>query len=61
MWKQKISLSIGNRYGFPACEVLNIHSKPNRHENDIYSQMPLELYFTQAYQRACKLAWRYAK
>lgn len=40
---------------------LNIHSKPNRHENDIYSQMPLELYFTQAYQRACKLAWRYAK
>ena len=24
MWKQKISLSIGNRYGFPACEVVKI-------------------------------------
>ena len=44
-------------------EVLNFElgliSKPNRHENDIYSQMGLELYFTEAYKRACKIAYRY--
>lgn len=40
---------------------LNIKSKPNRHENDIYGQMPLELYFTEAYKRACKIAYRYSK
>lgn len=45
-------------------EILNfelgIVSKPNRHENDIYTQMGLELYFTEAYKRACKIAYRYA-
>jgi len=40
---------------------LNIMSKPERHENDIYGQMSLELYFTEAYKRACKIAYRYAK
>lgn len=40
---------------------LNRKSKPNRHENDIYSQMELELYFTEAYKRACKIAYRYAR
>lgn len=45
-------------------EILNfelkIESKPNRHENDIYSQMGLELYFTEAYKRACRIAYRYS-
>lgn len=45
-------------------EILNfelaITSKPNRHENDIYTQMGLELYFTEAYKRACKIAYCYA-
>ncbi len=40
---------------------LNISSKPNRHENDIYSQMPLNLYYTEAYKRACKIAYNYSK
>ena len=40
---------------------LNIRSKPDRHENDVYGQMPLELYLTEAYKRACKIAYRYAK
>ena len=40
---------------------LKIDSKPNRHENDIYKQMSLENYFTQAYQRACKIAYRYSE
>ncbi len=40
---------------------LAINSKPNRHENDIYSQMDIRLYFTEAYKRACKIAFRYSK
>jgi sugar phosphate isomerase/epimerase len=40
---------------------LNIPSKPNRHENDVYAQMPLEQYFAEAYKRACRIAFRYAK
>ena len=39
---------------------LNITSKPERHENDIYEQMPLELYFTEAYKRACRIAYKYS-
>ena len=35
---------------------LNISSKPDRHENDIYAQMPFELYLAEAYKRACRLA-----
>ena len=46
-------------------DVLNfevgINSKRERHENDFYAQMPLENYFTEAYNRACKIAYRYAK
>lgn len=40
---------------------LNISSKPNRHENDAYEQMPLTSYFAEAYKRACRIAYRYAK
>ena len=40
---------------------LNIVSKPHRHDNDIYTQMPLEQYFAEAYKRACRIAFRYAK
>lgn len=40
---------------------LGIQSKPGRHENDVYSQMPLHLYFTEAYKRACKIAYNYSK
>lgn len=40
---------------------LSIKSKPNRHENDVYSQMNLETYFTEAYKRACKIAYKYSK
>lgn len=46
-------------------DVLNfevgINSKRDRHENDFYAQMPLENYFTEAYKRACKLAYRYSR
>ena len=40
---------------------LSLVSKPERHENDVYSQMTLEQYFTEAYKRACKIAYRYAR
>lgn len=40
---------------------LNIHSKPNRHENDKYGKMTLEEYFTEAYARACKIAYNVSK
>ena len=39
---------------------LNRGSKPDRHENDTYRKMSLELYFTEAYKRACKIAYKYA-
>ena len=40
---------------------LGIRPKPNRHENDIYAQMPLVQYFTEAYKRACRIAYRYSR
>ena len=40
---------------------LNITSKPGRHENDVYRQMSLEVYFTEAYKCACRIAYRYAR
>lgn len=35
---------------------LNLVSKPDRHENDIYGEMPFERYLTEAYKRACRVA-----
>lgn len=38
---------------------LSITSKPGRRDNDLYGQMPLERYYTEAYKRACRIAQRY--
>jgi sugar phosphate isomerase/epimerase len=35
---------------------LNLASKPDRHENDSYAQMPFVLYLAEAYKRACRVA-----
>ncbi|HBL82765.1 MAG TPA: hypothetical protein DD391_09315 [Clostridiales bacterium] len=35
---------------------LNKISKPNRHENDVYSKMSIEEYICEAYKRACIVA-----
>ena len=40
---------------------LSTRSKPHRHENDVYGQMSPELYFTEAYKRACKIAYAYSR
>lgn len=34
---------------------LNRYSKPNRHENDFYRDMPIEKYLTLAFMRACRV------
>ena len=34
---------------------LNLKSKPGRHENDPYGQMPYEQYLAMAYARACRI------
>ncbi len=39
---------------------LGRHSKPHRHENDLYEQMSDEIYYAEAYKHACRIAWRYA-
>jgi sugar phosphate isomerase/epimerase len=36
---------------------LTVKSKPDRHENDKYAQMPLEEYIAECYIRACRLAY----
>ncbi len=35
---------------------VNIGSKPDRHENDVYGKMPIEEYVAEAYKRACRVA-----
>ncbi len=47
-----------NKYHFdgPLTFELNTKSKPNRHDNDEYEKMPLELYIAKAYNRACRVA-----
>lgn len=35
---------------------LNIRSKPDRHENDVYAKMTLEEYIAECYKRACRVA-----
>ena len=40
---------------------LCVTSKPNRHENDVYEQMTPVQYFTEAYKRACKIAYQYSR
>ena len=37
---------------------LSIRPKPNRHENDMYEKLTCEEYFTQAYMRACRVAYK---
>lgn len=40
----------------PLSFELSTKSKPNRHENDCYDAMPIELFAAEAYKRACRVA-----
>lgn len=60
-WDEYIALLKQSRQ----LEALNLEvglsSKRERHENDGYAEMPLVRYFTEAYKRVCKIAYRYSK
>ena len=47
-----------NRCGYDGILTfeLNTDSKPGRHENDKYGQIPIEQYIAECYARACKIA-----
>lgn len=60
-WDYNISRLQKSRYMPTLNFELKVSSKPDRHENDIYMQMSPEQYFTEAYKRACKIAYRYSK
>ena len=47
-----------HRWGFqgPLTFELNLKSKPGRHENDLYCEMPYARYVAEAYKRACRIA-----
>jgi sugar phosphate isomerase/epimerase len=38
---------------------LSVSSKPGRHENDIYARMTPVEFYTEAYRKACRIAYRY--
>jgi sugar phosphate isomerase/epimerase len=40
---------------------LSIVSKPDRHENDVYAKMTPVEYYTEAYKRACRIAYAYSR
>ena len=40
----------------PLTFELNLNSKPGRHENDAYAEMPFERYLAEAFARACRVA-----
>lgn len=40
----------------PLTFELNRHSKPGRHENDVYAKMDFVDYITETYKRACRVA-----
>ncbi len=44
----------------PLTFELNTLSRPNRHENDKYSNMPIETYISEVYLRACKIYEKFA-
>lgn len=59
-WDYNVRRLAGSRYMPILNFELVIESKPNRHDNDIYAAMPLHLYFTEAYKRACGIAYKYS-
>lgn len=60
-WEENISrLKASRPLEFLNFELI-INSKPNRHDNDIYQKLSLEEYFTEAYKRACRIAYRYSR
>ena len=60
-WDANVERLKKSREPFALNFELNLESKPNRHENDTYRQMSLEHYFTEAYKRAARIAFKYSQ
>ncbi len=55
-WQANAAKIKASGFDGPLTFELNIVSKPDRHENDMYAAMPIRDYLTQAYIRACRVA-----
>lgn len=45
-----------SKFSNPLTFELSVSGKPDRHENDIYTEMGAQAYFTEAFKRACRVA-----
>lgn len=53
-WEYNAKRLIRENYTGTLTFELNTSSKPERHENDIYAAMPIEMYLAESYKRACR-------
>lgn len=60
-WNSIVASLAKHGFSGPLTFELNTRSKPNRHENDKYSDMPIERYIAEAYGRACRVAAMFIK
>lgn len=60
-WNGIVSRLKRSDFSAPLTFELNKVSKPNRHENDIYTAMSPEKYIAEAYKRACRVAALFLK
>lgn len=60
-WDQITSRLATHNFNGPLTFELNTQSKPDRHENDCYSRLPIEEYISEAYKRACRVAALFMK
>ena len=60
-WPYNIDrLRKANKQEYLNFELVTV-SKPGRHENDAYDQMPFQQYLAEAYKRACRIAYGYSR
>ncbi len=55
-WEGIVSRLNKHNYNDVLTFELNLSSKPDRYENDMYRDMEQKLYLTEAYKRACRVA-----
>lgn len=60
-WNSIVANLLKHGFSGPLTFELNTRSKPGRHENDKYSDMPIERYISEAYSRACRVAAMFIK
>ncbi len=60
-WGDIVSRLQAAGFDGPLSFELNLLSKPGLHDNDKYSEMGMDVYFAEAYARACKIRALFAK